>query len=329
MNGVAEMSQRDQKRGSTQMPGATAPVPQSETPPETITAELPLAAPQQEQEGSAGRSPEPARKPAESSSAYRVRVGGLYEGPLDLLLDLIRKQDFNIYDLPIAQLTSQYLVYVQNLKDLDIEVAGDFLLMAATLIQIKSRLLLPADPLLPGEIAVDPRDELVQRLLEYEKFKRAAELLHEKQQIENATWSHPLEFDPTGLDVDAELAVTTYDLVRAFQTVLERLKERPTLDLTREELSVADMIEYLRRLLRAGDEPLSLQRIFSGAGNRRALVSCFLAVLELVRLQAVKLRQERAFGDILIARAPGFERAFTSEPAGQEVTNDEAERSSN
>ncbi len=124
------------------------------------------------------------------ATPYRINLPS-YEGPLDLLLDLIRKQEMDIHNIPIAKVTEQYLDYLHQLEKLDIDVSADFIYMAATLIHIKSKMLLPADPLAGPEEQDDPRDELVHRLLEHEKFKNAAQLLYQKQQIEAHVWSHP------------------------------------------------------------------------------------------------------------------------------------------
>ena len=144
-------------------------------------------------EGTAARAEAGRQKLAAQAEAspFLIQIGELYEGPFDLLLDLIRRQNINIYDIPIAAITTQYLAYIAGLRDLDVEVAAEFLVVAATLIQIKSKMMLPADPVLPGEVAVDPREELVQRLLEYETFKQAAAQLRERQQLEEASWSRP------------------------------------------------------------------------------------------------------------------------------------------
>src|ERR1700741_3187578 len=143
----------------------------------------------------AAATPEPAatqKKGADSAYPFSVTVGKVYDGPLDLLLDLIRKQDIDIYDIPIAKITAQFLAYVEHLKESDVDVAGDFIYTAALLIHIKSRMLLPRSPAetTEGE-AEDPRRELVERLLEHERFKNAAQMLHEKQQVEAATWTNP------------------------------------------------------------------------------------------------------------------------------------------
>src|SRR5690349_5684987 len=129
--------------------------------------------------------------PQTSEFPFAVTVGSVYDGPLDLLLDLIRKQDIDIYDIPIAKITAQYLAYVENLKQLDVDVAAEFIYMAALLIHIKSKMLLPRDPDAPAGTEEDPREELVQRLLEHEKFKNAAQMLFQKQQIEEAVVTNP------------------------------------------------------------------------------------------------------------------------------------------
>src|SRR5215813_10166284 len=160
--------------------------------------------------------------PQASEFPFAVSVGKIYDGPLDLLLDLVRKQDIDIYDIPIARITAQYLAYVENLKQLDVDIAAEFIYMAALLIHIKSRMLLPRDPAAPAE-EQDPRDELVQRLLEHEKFKTAAQMLLQKQQLEEAVVSNPSlkEFkDAEGTEPEIEADVV--DLVRTFQEILER-----------------------------------------------------------------------------------------------------------
>lgn len=256
--------------------------------------------------------------PEQSGSAYSVAIGEVYDGPMDLLLDLIRKQNIDVLDIPIARITTQYLAYLRSLEELDVEVAAEFLMMAATLIQIKSKMLLPPDPVLPGEAPPpDPRDDLVRKLLEFENFKRAADLLHQKQQLEAASWtrSGATEFrDDPG--TDAELAVGVHDLVRTFHEVLERARLRPRLEIERDDVSVADMIQHMAALLRSGDAPLHLRALLEAAPSRRALVATFLALLEMVRVNAVLLRQERLFGDILLTRHANFEQAMAQLMAG-------------
>jgi len=172
--------------------------------------------------------PKPARK--ESDFPFAVTVAEVYDGPLDLLLDLIRKQDIDIYDIPIAKITAQYLGYVERMRQLDVNVAADFIYMASVLIHVKSKMLLPRDPDAPADAQEDPRAELVNRLLEHEKFKTAAQMLLQKQQIEDAVLSNPAirEFiDAEG--TEPELTADVIDLVKTFQQILQRAKTRPVL----------------------------------------------------------------------------------------------------
>jgi segregation and condensation protein A len=239
---------------------------------------------------------------------FSVSVGHIYDGPLDLLLDLIRKQDIDIYDIPIAKITAQYLGYVENLKQLDVDVAAEFIYMAALLIHIKSKMLLPRDPELAEGQMEDPREELVSRLLEHEKFKNAAQMLMQKQQIEDAVVSNPSmkEFkDAEG--TEAELAADVVDLVRTFQEILDRARTRPVLNVNEDTVTVGQMIEYFRRRLLLEDRPIKIKRLLQHITTRNALISAFLAMLELVRLQAVLLRQEKVFGDILLKKHPLFD----------------------
>jgi segregation and condensation protein A len=232
-----------------------------------------------------------------------------YEGPLDLLLDLIRKQEINIYDIPIAQITGQYLDYLRrNLERLDTELAGEFLVMAATLIHIKSKMLLPPDPTAAAE-EEDPRAELVHQLLEHEKFKKAAQMLQQKQLIQGAVWSAPGLSEFLDPDAEPEMAVSLFDLVKTFQQVLERVRERPLLEIAEEKISVAEMMRRLCDVLAARTQPLLLREILESLRSRDAVVACFLALLELIRLRAVVIRQSELFGEIELRRAQGFVRA--------------------
>ena len=254
---------------------------------------------------------EKAGQAEESSSPFSVSVGLVYEGPLDLLLDLIRKQDIDIYDIPMGKITAQFLAYVETLKASDVDTAADFIYMASLLIHIKSKMLLPREPKeltgLEGE-AEDPRLELVQRLLEHERFKSAAHMLHQKQQIEEATWTNPAirEFrDAEG--TEPEMAADTVDLVRVFREILDRARKRPVLDVDEEAVTVSQMIDYLRRRLVMEDGPVPLRRLLAGSHSERALICMFLAMLELVRLQAVLLRQQSNFGEIYVKRGDALE----------------------
>ncbi len=239
-----------------------------------------------------------------------------YDGPLDLLLDLIRKQQVNIYDIPIASITQQYLAYMQRALELDIELSAEFVYMAATLIHIKSRMLLPKDPELdkisPEE---DPRKELVDRLLEHERFKNAAEMLQQKRVVEEAVWSNPQISQFLLEDEDPGLAVTLFDLVKTFQIVLDRAKNRPVYEVGKEDISVPDMIRYLEKVFRdtRKSDSISVAELFDRQGSRRAMICMFLAILELVRRQALALTQKDAFGDIGLKRHRGFDEVLAQD----------------
>ncbi|MBI4905299.1 MAG: segregation/condensation protein A [Acidobacteria bacterium] len=228
-----------------------------------------------------------------------------YEGPLDLLLDLIRKQQINIYDIPIARITQQYLLYLEEAASLDIEVGAEFVFMAATLIHIKSKMLLPRDPELekisPEE---DPRKDLVAQLLEHERFKNAAQMLQEKRMIEEAVWTNPQIGQFQADEEDPGLAVTLFDLVKVFKEVLERAKSRPIYQVEKEEVTVPDMIQFMRNMLQ--EQPkgyrLSARQLFERQRTRRGMICLFLALLELVKYQAITLQQGELFGDIDIAK---------------------------
>lgn len=264
--------------------------------------------------------PEPKRQPTAkeeaSQSPFSVTVGQVYDGPLDLLLDLIRKQNIDIYDIPIARITQQFLEYTHHLKQTDVDAAGEFIYMASLLIHIKSKTLLPRDPsdVLTGD-PEDPRRELVERLLEHERFKAAAQMLMQKQQIEEATWSNPgiREFREAS-EADREIAADTVDLVRVFQDILSRLRQRPVLDVDEESVTVAQMIDYVKRRLIMEDKPVSLRRLLHNTHTERALICMFLAMLELVRLQAVLLHQPSQGADILIKKTSDFDHVFADQP---------------
>ncbi len=248
----------------------------------------------------------------DSDSPFSVSVGMVYDGPLDLLLTLIRKQDIDIYDIPIARITAQFLEYVETLKQADVDSAGEFIYMASLLIHIKSKMLLPRDPSdVPGGESEDPRRELVERLLEHERFKAAAQMLMQKQQIEEATWTNPgLREHKNDPGTEQEIAADTVDLVRVFREVLERLRTRPVLDVNQESVTVGQMIDYVKRRLAMEERPVSLRNLLRGAQSEKALICTFLALLELVRLQAILLRQPSQFADILIKKSEHFEAVY-------------------
>ncbi len=233
-----------------------------------------------------------------------------YQGPLDLLLDLIRKQEIDIYDIPIAQITKQYLDAIHAMPQLDIDSGGEFVFMAATLIHIKSRMLLPADPTIPKDQQEDPRAELVNQLLEHEKFRQAAAMLHEKQMLEHASWSNPALKNFVDQEEDPGLAVTVIDLVETFNKILVRAANRPQLNLATEEFTVEQMMTRLRDNLAETPGTIHLGELFAPFHTRRALITMFLAILEMARLHAVVLRQDESFGDILLKKGPKFTVLF-------------------
>ena len=243
--------------------------------------------------------------------AYNIQIP-MYEGPLDLLLDLIKKQEMNIHDIQISRITTQYLEYLHKLEELDVDVSSEFIYMAATLIYIKSKMLLPPDPLgETEELGGDPRAELVQRLVEHEKFKNAAQLLYQKQQVEENVWSKPDRSLYNDEGTDADLVVSLVDLVKVFQQVLERRKEVARIELRHEQFTVAQMIAALRtQILASATNSVNLIEFFEACPTRHAMIVAFLAVLEMVKLQAVGLAQDKQFGDILLKKAKAFDQAF-------------------
>jgi segregation and condensation protein A len=251
------------------------------------------------------------------ASPYRINLPS-YEGPLDLLLDLIRKQEMDIHNIPIAKITEQYLDYLHQLETLDVNVSADFIYMAATLIHIKSKMLLPVDPLLAAE-EQDPRDELVHRLLEHEKFKNAAQLLYQKQQVEANVWSHPDKSLYGGDEVQGELVVSLVDLVKTFQQVLERRKEVPQFGLRHDTVSIAQMMDRLRQRLVVTDDPVSLIEFFETCETRNAMIVALLAVLEMVRMQAVLLVQSDPFEDIRLRKHKMFDAVFAGPDAMSQI----------
>ena len=230
---------------------------------------------------------------------YNVKLE-MFEGPLDLLLFLIKKDEIDIYDIPIARITHEYLEYIKLLEALNIELAGDFLVMAATLIYIKSKLLLPPDPKTAGEedLNEDPRAELVGQLLEYQKFKAAANMLYEKAEVEAAVYTRgPLDTDKNNPAVTA----TVVDLLRIFKEILDRARTIKEMEIQREEMSMSEKLRQIRALL-AEHKEINVRTVFELAHSKRELILTFLALLELVKGAQITLVQVEVFGDI-IARA--------------------------
>jgi segregation and condensation protein A len=297
---VPHLVSQDMGHPGVETPGAAA----ASTPPASSTAKKAPDA--------GGKDKKDKDKKEDSAFPFSVTVGKVYDGPMDLLLDLIRKQDIDIYDIPIAKITAQFLAYVEQLKATDVDTAGEFIYTASLLIHIKSKMLLPRSPIETVEGDVDdPRRELVERLLEHERFKNAAQMLAQKQIIEESTWSNPsLKQFRNDEGTEQEIAADTVDLVRVFREILDRLKQRPVLDIEEDSVTVGQMIDYVRRRLITEDKPVALRRLLANAKSERTLIAMFLALLELVRLQAILLRQDQNFSDIYVKKHADFEQAI-------------------
>lgn len=273
--------------------------------PETKTADAASAAEKAQQRAAERK----AAKEEANTFPFAVTVGQLYDGPLDLLLDLIRKQDIDIYDIPIARITAQFLAYVENLKQSDVDGAGEFIYMASLLIHIKSRMLLPRSNNGTADAEEeDPRRELVERLLEHQRFKSAAQMLLQKQMLEESSWTNPAIREFVGdVGTEPEIAADTVDLVRIFREILDRARKRPVLDVDEDAVTVGQMIDYVRRRLITEDRPIGLRRLLQNVHSERALICTFLALLELVRLQAILLRQKDSFSEIIVKKHENFD----------------------
>jgi segregation and condensation protein A len=234
--------------------------------------------------------------------AFPVKLSN-FEGPLDLLLHLIRKHELDIHDIPIAVITAQYLAAIAFMQELDLDIAGEFLVMAATLIHIKSKMLLPRPETAAGVDGdeEDPRDALVRRLLEHQKFKAAAGLLHEREQLRAAQWLRPdrAVAEIAGDDYEPELEVDLFSLMTAFQAVVQRAKLRPKVLLPPEQLSVDTRIEQLLARL-SETEACGFEDLFADIDDRGGLIVTFLALLEMIRLKLVRVFQSGSFGPIRV-----------------------------
>jgi segregation and condensation protein A len=255
-------------------------------------------------------------QPAESDfdpspDAYTVRLDQ-FTGPLDLLIHLIRKNEVNIYDIPIALITGQYLEYLRLIEELNLDVAGEFIVMAATLIHIKSRMLLPRPDPSQEDADDDPRAVLVNRLLEYQKFKAAASLLHEREEWRSAQWQRPDQrvADIAGEEYEAEVEVDLFSLMAAFKAVLDRARQRPKVAIPGAQVSIETRIEQLLARL-SETEACGFEDLFADAQTRQDLIVTFLALLEMIRTRLVRVFQAGMFGSIRVykkAQAPGAGR---------------------
>lgn len=246
-----------------------------------------------------------------SRDSYRVKLE-VFEGPLDLLLYLIKKDEIEITDIPIARITEQYLEYLALMRELDIAVAGDFLVMASTLIYIKSKMLLPPDPKIEGEedLNEDPRAELVERLLEYQKYKSAANLLYSRGEIEAACYARgKIETD----SANPEVSATLFDLLTVFRQILKRAEARTEMEIARDEMTMAEKLAQIHALL-ADDREINVRELFEASRSKRELILTFLAFLELVKEWRVHLVQDGLFGEIFARRRTELPPELPPEP---------------
>jgi segregation and condensation protein A len=241
-----------------------------------------------------------------SVDAYPVKLEQ-FEGPLDLLLHLIKKNEVNIYDIPIALITAQYLETIEFMQELNLDIAGEFLVMAATLIHIKSKMLLPRPETAAGVDGEeeDPRDALVRRLLEHQKYKAAAGLLHEREQVRSAQWLRPDERVAAiaGDEYEPEFEVDLFSLLTAFQAVVERARQRPKMVLPSEQIPMEVRIDQLLARL-SETQAIGFEELFVDAHDRAGLIVTFLALLEMIRLKLIRVFQSGSFGPIRVYKRP-------------------------
>ena len=236
--------------------------------------------------------------------SYKLRLD-IFEGPLDLLLYLIKKEDIDICNIPIAQVTEQYMEYIEMMKMLDLDVVGDFLVMAATLMQIKSRMLLPPEPTQAVPEEEDPRDELVRRLLESKKFKEIADELKDKETIRQNLFTRAVDEERTKeLKEDAKevfFEASLFDLINAFTKALRKVTEQSVYEVSKEEYTVEAKIHDLLHLLL--EEPrVKFTDIFSKCKSKMEVIVTFMALLELIRLKEILVVQKQVFGEIEVLR---------------------------
>ena len=232
--------------------------------------------------------------------AYPVRLEN-FQGPLDLLLHLIKKHELDIYDIPITLITQQYVAYIDMMQEMNLDVAGEFLVMAATLIHIKSRMLLPRPDPTQEDPDEDPREALVRRLLEHQKFKAAAELLHERETLRSAQWTRPDGpiAEIAGEAPEPEIEVDLFSLISAFRSVVERARQRPKMYLPGEQIPIEDRIEQLLARL-SETEACGFEDLFADMQSRAGMIVTFLAILEMIRLKLIRVFQSGAMGGIRI-----------------------------
>jgi segregation and condensation protein A len=251
---------------------------------------------------------------------YKVRIEN-FEGPLDLLLHLIKKNEINIYDIPVAMIAQQYLEYLEAMEELNLNVAGDFLVMAATLLQIKSKMLLPVDETTDDEEdGPDPREELVRRLLEYKAYKEAARQLDDQEKMwREIFWREQAFPVEEAIEEDLPLEnVSLFDLVDTLKEVLERNPGSRLIEIAPDNLTVRERMNLILETLE-GKDSVSFAALFEGSSHRMVVVVTFLALLELIRLRIARVFQAETFGPILVSRT------FSLVPDPAEIEDVDAE----
>ena len=234
--------------------------------------------------------------------SYKVKLE-IFEGPLDLLLYLVKKDHLNIYDIPIAQVTEQYLQYLELMRLLDLNIAGEFLVIAATLMQIKSKMLLPAEEGQEESAQEDPRQELIKRLLEYEKFKEIAQALREKETSQKELFKRPKAIEKEQLQPEKEVyfEASVFDLLNAFSKVLENIPKELFYEVIKDEFTIQDKIHEILHLLLIHNS-MRISELFNKAGSKMEIIIIFLAILELIRLKEILACQKEFFAEIVITR---------------------------
>ena len=235
---------------------------------------------------------------------YKIRLD-MFEGPLDLLLYLVKKDHLNIYDIPIAKVTQQYLEYINLMQLLDLNIVGEFLIMAATLMQIKSKMLLPAEELAAQE-QEDPRAELVKRLLEYEKFKQIAENLKQREMSQQEVFKHPLteesaQINSTDKQEDKYFEASIFDLINAFSQALKDIPREVFYEVIKDQYTVEQKVHDILHLLLVQTE-IKLSELFAKTKSKMEIIVIFLAILELAKMKEIISRQDAEFEDIIISR---------------------------
>jgi segregation and condensation protein A len=230
--------------------------------------------------------------------SYHVRLKQ-FEGPLDLLLHLIRRDKINIYDIPIYHITKEYLSYIEIMQELSLEVAGEFFVMAATLMRIKAQMLLPKRP--DEEDEEDPREELVRNLLEYRKFKEAANHFADRESDRRKVFTRPAVRPPEGEKDTSLMEVSIFDLVDAFKKVMEDLKNQISYRIEKETYTIEEKIDLIRDRIESNSEILFTE-LFSGEFDRLEIIVTFLAILEMARLGELSARQMTSSGDVWLYR---------------------------